>query len=185
MRNQQRETLLPWRTRLAAVASAIALAALAACGDGEEGAADGPEAGTSPDDPLEADAVLDVYGWDLKVLEVDLDATAELDSANFFGAEPDHDQLATITLEGTYHGDDELNSLPNDILVGLWIDGVLYEECPTVAPGLHTNGAADDGETITNQWCLDIPSEGLDGALLWVRDVEKWVHQKAYYLEIA
>lgn len=89
-----------------------------------------------------------------------------------------------MTIEGTYVGDDVENNLANDLLVGFSIDGVAYVECPTFPPGYYHDGPVDPGETVSSAWCVEIPSDVTDEAVLSVRDPEPWVNYTTHYFEI-
>ncbi|THV38707.1 hypothetical protein [Glycomyces buryatensis] len=178
------------RARSAAAVGAAAILALSACGsDDSDASADAEDTaaiGTSPEEPLAADAMVEVYGWEVTVSDIQLDATEEiLDNAGYVAVEPDAgNQLALVTIEGTYVGDDEENNLPYDLLVGFWINGVAYVECPTFPPGYYHDGPVDSGQTVSSAWCVEIPSGITDEALLSVRDPEPWINNITHYFAI-
>ncbi|WP_026932333.1 hypothetical protein [Glycomyces tenuis] len=165
----------PRRAFTALIAAAI-LFGLSACGgaessDGGDGA--GESAGTGPESPIALGDSAEIWGWDVAVTGVELDATATIMSDTGLLAEepePGH-QFAKVVYEGTYRGDDPDNSFHSDLVLAFWIDGVAYDDCgPNFPAELYTGGPVAEGETVTSAFCAQIPVDRSAAVLLNVKD---------------
>jgi hypothetical protein len=184
------------RTRTAAAAGAAALFAFTACGSEASSSGSGSDdeapAGTSAEAPLHVGDTVELLGWEITVTGIELDATEEImetsraenaltDGVNN-APDPGH-QLAMVTYEGTYVGDEEDNSFATDLLISFWIDGVEYDDCTNnYAPGLYFQyNAFDQGESATSAFCAQIPTDTADRALVHLTDWTPVSPKTAYY----
>lgn len=169
-----------WAGKVAGLGAA-ALLALAACGGaddpsgadgGTEAADDVATAGTTPENPLPIGATVEILDWDVTVTGVELDATQTIDDASFFSPNlPSGRQLAMVTYEGTYKGDDPENSFRSELVVGFVIDGVVHDDCGGgLAPGVYVQGAVAKGDTVTSAFCAEIPTDQAEAALVRISE---------------
>ncbi|WP_335989706.1 hypothetical protein [Glycomyces sp. MUSA5-2] len=185
-------------------ATLIGLAALSACGTGddttgggsddtgsdtttaaeeaaEEGTATGD--GLSPEAPLPAGSTVEIGDWTLSVGDVQLDATDAIMAENEFNTPPaDGNALAMFTVDGTYNGA-ETGTLWLDATVGIWADGVMSETCTNVVPNDIIDATeVTAGGTSSGATCAEIPADA-EQTLIYVEDV--WsLDGTVYYIEI-
>ncbi|MFB9658298.1 hypothetical protein ACFQS3_18835 [Glycomyces mayteni] len=193
--------------RLLAVSGAtlIGLAALSACGTGDDAAGGGSEDtgsdtttaaeeaaeedtatgdGLSPEAPLPAGSTVEVGDWTLSVSDVQLDATDAIMAENEFNEAPaDGNTLAMFTVDGTYNGA-ETGTLWLDATVGIWADGVMSETCTNVVPNDIINTVdVTAGATSTGATCAEVPADA-EQTLIYIEDI--WaLDGTVYYIEIA
>ncbi|MCC3763995.1 hypothetical protein K3N28_13060 [Glycomyces sp. TRM65418] len=172
------------RRPLAAAAGAALLLGLAACGgedasgsgtSGSGASGDGAEntAGTSAESPLAIGDSVEVWGWDVTVTAVELDATESIMAeTGMLAQEPDPGhQFAKVTYEGTYQGDEADNSFYSDLVIAFWIDGVEYDDCGANVPaGLYIGGSVDQGDTVSSAFCAQIPADRTGEVFVNVKD---------------
>ncbi|NUQ87430.1 MAG: hypothetical protein HOQ43_03065 [Glycomyces artemisiae] len=185
-------------------ATLIGLAALSACGTGDDttgGGSDdtGSDAttaaeeaaeedtatgdGLSPEAPLPAGSTVEIGDWTLSVGDVQLDATDAIMAENEFNTPPaEGNTLAMFTVDGTYNGT-ETGTLWLDATVGIWADGVMSENCTNIVPNDIIDATeVTAGATSTGSSCAEIPADA-EQTLIYVQDV--WSFDgTVYYIEI-
>jgi hypothetical protein len=125
---------------------------------------------SSPSDPFPRGAALGAFGWTVKVVDFNPDATDEVEQANKSNAPPREGTYAAVTVRFGRTGGG--SSDPNfDMLAALWVRGQAYatSDEPCCLSGAWTDvGTIPPGGSGTGQIVFDVPKGGLDSALLFL-----------------
>ena len=139
---------------------------------GESPQEDEAQDGTDPNAPLPAGSEIDTGNWKVSFSNVVPDAADDLLTEDDFNEPPDAGfQYFMFQVNATYEGNESSSPWLN-LYLGVYIDGVLYEDdfgdCGlltipnpyTEAPEVYAGG------TSTGNFCVEVRSEGVENALI-------------------
>jgi hypothetical protein len=147
----------------------------------DEGHGDAPQDqavdGTDPTAPLPAGTEVDTGMWKVSFSDVAPDATDAILAEDDYNTPPAKgQQYFMFRVNATYEGTDS-SSPWLSLYLGVYIDGVLYEddyggdcvgqiisESYIDAPEVYAGG------TSSGNYCVTVPNEGVDGAVISVQD---------------
>ncbi|MDN3238786.1 hypothetical protein [Glycomyces tritici] len=137
--------------------------------------------GTDPNAPLPAGSEIATGNWTVVISEVVPDATEEVMAENEFNTPPpEGSQFFMFRVEATYQG--EASSFAwSDLLFGVFIeDSVHSGACGVIPDDLFNAPEVFAGGTATGNFCVIVPSAGVESAAIGVEDF--WASGQRYFV---
>lgn len=137
--------------------------------------------GTDPNFPLPAGSEITTGNWNVVISDVVPDATAQvLDSDEFNVPPPEGFQFFMFKVDATYQGEASSTAWA-DLLFGVFVDNSVYTEaCGSIPDHLSYAPEVFAGGTASGNFCLTVPSAGLETAAIGVEDY--WSSGQRYFV---
>jgi hypothetical protein len=138
--------------------------------------------GTDPNSPLPAGTEVVTGNWRVAFSNVVPDATEVLAEENEFNEAPaEGHQYFMFQIDATYEGDESAFAW-DQLMLGVSFNNTVYTEyCGVTPDDFWTTPEVFAGGTVTGNYCVSVPSDGVEGAVISVEDY--WTPGQRYFVD--